>query len=48
MKLCYKKNKGDRITCPTVGLISILVFVILSILIYELVIVRLIQTISGS
>ncbi|WP_156145985.1 hypothetical protein [Methanococcoides methylutens] len=48
MKLCIDKNKDDRMTCPAVGLISILIFVILSILIYEIVVVRLLQTISGS
>ncbi|WP_445474270.1 hypothetical protein ACT9XH_07725 [Methanococcoides methylutens] len=48
MKLCFQKNKDNRITCSAVGLISILVCVILGILIYEVVIVRLLQTISGS
>ncbi|WP_167879239.1 hypothetical protein [Methanococcoides vulcani] len=48
MKVCYEKNKDDRITCSTVELISILACVMLGMLIYEVVIVRLLQTISGS
>ncbi|MGM0770807.1 MAG: hypothetical protein ACQESU_04275 [Halobacteriota archaeon] len=48
MKLCYSKNKDGRFTCSAVGLISILIFVVLSILVYEIVLVRLLQTICGS
>ncbi|WP_440952906.1 hypothetical protein [Methanococcoides sp. FTZ1] len=48
MKLCDGKNNKEWLTCPAIGLISILIFVILGILIYEAVVIRLLQIMSGS